>query len=313
MQALVLALLWRIIAAGASPDKYKLPSKCTCLEERICSATDVFRKDDKNIVWASLLSEYPLDHVYSAPAHSNLRSPPKVLQIAEGLCRAGGIAQIPDEYKAAWQETKVWIDVSAVAREDGKLVPCHVELRDGNHRLVAAMMAGASRIGDLIKDDFIKVSLNGDWPADRESVVPTQDESWPRWVPLAVGKEAVANCPDFTFKEVGGDRGVPDAEVPKDFTSINRCLTTQRGAPLSEVVTNTMASLDPTEISNFQAECKAAPKPKPQAVSSTFDWFELMVGVLGGGLLVLIAVHFHRSANKSGPASANVELVGGRA
>eukprot|EP00933_Yihiella_yeosuensis_P001868 TRINITY_DN10306_c0_g1_i2.p1 TRINITY_DN10306_c0_g1~~TRINITY_DN10306_c0_g1_i2.p1 ORF type:complete len:323 (-),score=34.35 TRINITY_DN10306_c0_g1_i2:333-1301(-) len=230
-----------------------------------------FLRNGFNAEWAGLLASVRLEDIYSAPAHSHLRNPPTVACIAQSISADNGLR---DTYRNDWVSAKMWIDVTT--REDHV---CHVELRDGNHRMAAAIMSGVwQTIGDLSKLNLVKISLNGNWPRDHESAVPTHEEFWPRLVPVQVGEEAAKQCTSFSFKRLQGNRGQMDALVPKDFTSISCCLTDNRGVPLEKVLQNTKASLSGVELN-----CSGNSKEK-----SEWDWREFWT--MFGGFLSLLGI-----------------------
>eukprot|EP00928_Gymnodinium_smaydae_P057907 TRINITY_DN4112_c0_g1_i1.p1 TRINITY_DN4112_c0_g1~~TRINITY_DN4112_c0_g1_i1.p1 ORF type:complete len:347 (+),score=32.83 TRINITY_DN4112_c0_g1_i1:137-1177(+) len=209
---------------------YRTVRKCSC-RGSICTSGKSFYEDIPNAARVRLLRDYKLKHVYSAPAHFRLRDPAKVKAIADDFKKHGGLSA---ERQSGWKPNKLWVDVTVKKNKDGQLNVCHIELRDGHHRMVGALMSGVWKTLGDIGADLLKVSVNGDWPSDRQTSVPTNDISWPRLVPIEVGKEAHSNCPHFHFREVRTEHGM-NAQLPKDFTSISWCLSGQTGVPLDEV------------------------------------------------------------------------------
>eukprot|EP00928_Gymnodinium_smaydae_P057908 TRINITY_DN4112_c0_g1_i2.p1 TRINITY_DN4112_c0_g1~~TRINITY_DN4112_c0_g1_i2.p1 ORF type:complete len:379 (+),score=14.22 TRINITY_DN4112_c0_g1_i2:75-1139(+) len=217
---------------------YKTVRRCSC-RGSICANGKSFFEDIPNAARVRLLRDYKLKRIYSAPAHTRLRDPAKVKAIANGLKKHGGLTA---KQRTGWKSNKLWVDVTVKQNKGGHLSVCHVELRDGHHRMVGALMSGVWKTLGNIGPDLLKVSVNGDWPSDRQTSVPTNDISWPRLVPIEVGEEARSNCPHFRFHEVHTEHGI-NAQLPKDFTSISLCLSDHKGVPLEEVSKETKRRL----------------------------------------------------------------------
>jgi hypothetical protein len=131
--------------------------------------------------------------VMSAAAHMDLRDPKKVFFFARMI----KIANEADKHSAQDRETAaalmkkfaeapITINVFTSVK-DGKVRVDHVECVDGNHRLVAGIIAGKWRSISDIPEEFLDIRVNGSRTSNRPNGSAEKDL---HWLPAKIANES---------------------------------------------------------------------------------------------------------------------------
>ena len=168
-----------------------------------------------------LLKNVSVGDVMSAPGHSQLRSPEKIVGLAQHITATGG---------AGFDKEPIVIGVFTRNAPNGSgVIVRSVEVQDGNHRLAAGLLSGKWQTIGNIPANFLKVMVNG-WAAGGS-------QSEPRWIPLAVAQKS--SIPRERWFQVPDNWGPkdPTAQIPGDIASIDKVFPAElRGVPLKNVL-----------------------------------------------------------------------------
>jgi len=171
----------------------------------------------------SLVADFSIREMISAPGHRSLRNPDAVAKIADRI-RQGDVAALLAE--------PILIGIFTEVRGE-RVALRGVECLDGHHRLLGGLLAGAwQRIGDL-PPGALDARVNG-WPAKG-----TGPEG--RWIPLEVARSSSLSESDwFEVPAAWGAKG-PTAQISGDISGWDESFPEHlRGIPLGALLAETM-------------------------------------------------------------------------